>query len=72
MSAETLDNIFLTLQKCLECILKESGSNDYKIPHMAKAKLSREGKLPISFSCDPDIYTSAKATLTKAGRPFLF
>ncbi|KAG6951628.1 hypothetical protein JG687_00013490, partial [Phytophthora cactorum] len=72
MDGGTLDDIFLTLQKCMECILKESGGNEYKLPHMGKAKLRTEGKLPKSFSCDREIYTSALAILEKAGRPFSF
>ena len=28
-------------------ILKDQGSNDYKLPHMGKEKLEREGQLPI-------------------------
>ncbi|KAG6965069.1 hypothetical protein JG687_00005606 [Phytophthora cactorum] len=71
MDGDTLD-IFLTLQKCMECILKESGGNEYKLPHMGKAKLRTEGMLPKSFSCDREIYTSALVILEKAGRPFLF
>ncbi|ETM36283.1 hypothetical protein L914_16994 [Phytophthora nicotianae] len=72
MDEDTLDDIFLTLQKCMECILKVGGSNDYKLPHMGKVKLRKEGKLPKSFVCDRDAYTSAPAILEKAGWPFLF
>ncbi|KAG6948415.1 hypothetical protein JG688_00015103 [Phytophthora aleatoria] len=27
----------------MECIMKESGGNEYKLPHMGKAKLRTEG-----------------------------
>ncbi|POM67234.1 Hypothetical protein PHPALM_16806 [Phytophthora palmivora] len=36
------DNIFLTLQALVICVLREGGDNQYKIPHMNKAKLYRE------------------------------
>ena len=31
---------------CLNQIIDHNGDNDYKIPHMKKAKLERENKLP--------------------------
>ncbi|POM59945.1 hypothetical protein PHPALM_31254 [Phytophthora palmivora] len=42
------DNIFLTLQACMVCVLRDGGGNQYKIPHMSKAKQRREKKLPES------------------------
>ena len=46
LPVETLDDVFLTLQKVLECIMKVGGSNKYKLPHARKKKLRREGTLP--------------------------
>ena len=43
---EKIDDNFLTLQCCLDEILKCGGGNNYKIPHMGKEKLRREGRLP--------------------------
>ena len=37
---------FLTLQGCMNCIIAHGGNNDYKIPHMGKHRLDREGRLP--------------------------
>ena len=31
---------------CLNMIIKHLGDNDYKIPHMNKAKMEQEGRLP--------------------------
>ena len=31
---------------CLNMIIKHLGHNDYKIPHMNKAKMEWEGRLP--------------------------
>ena len=30
---------------CLSCIIENLGDNDYKIPHMNKAKMEQEGTL---------------------------
>ncbi|WOG94536.1 hypothetical protein DCAR_0313832 [Daucus carota subsp. sativus] len=40
------NRIFLTLQQCMIEIMKARGSNGYKIPHMKKGSLERNGKLP--------------------------
>jgi hypothetical protein len=37
---------FLTLQCCLDDILKNNGGNDYSIRHMGKERMLREGILP--------------------------
>ncbi|OWZ19565.1 hypothetical protein PHMEG_0006164 [Phytophthora megakarya] len=47
---DTLDNICITLQQVMECLLKCEGGNEYKLPHMGKAKLRREGRFPIRLS----------------------
>jgi hypothetical protein len=39
LSYKKLDNIFLTLQCCMEKVLLDNGGNNYKIPHMSKRKL---------------------------------
>ncbi len=46
---------FLTLQCCLNEIIEAHGDNDYKIPHINKAKLEREGQLPTSIRVTPKI-----------------
>ncbi|XP_057770687.1 uncharacterized protein LOC130990472 [Salvia miltiorrhiza] len=43
---EKLNNVFLTLQGCYQEIIKCKGGNNYKIPHMNKERLSRQGMLP--------------------------
>ena len=30
---ETVNNIFLTQQKVMECVMKSEGKNNYKLPH---------------------------------------
>lgn len=41
-----INRLWLTLQSCLNEIILQNGGNDYSIPHMAKEKLEREGRLP--------------------------
>ncbi|KAE8896586.1 hypothetical protein PF003_g19167 [Phytophthora fragariae] len=47
---ETLNNIFLSLQCAMESCIREQGENTYKLTHMAKAKLRREGRLPLTIA----------------------
>ena len=49
---ERINYIFLTLQTCMKEIMKVGGKNTYKIPHMKKATLDRENRLPLQISCD--------------------
>lgn len=49
LSREKLDNVFLTLQSCMEEIIKDDGGNRYKITHISKEKLRRSGVLPVSI-----------------------
>lgn len=44
---EQLNKCFITLQSCMDEIIKIKGDNNYKIPHMNKDKLEREGRLPV-------------------------
>ncbi len=37
-----LDNVFLTLQGCMEEVMRSDGGNQYKIPHMSKERLRRD------------------------------
>lgn len=43
---EKINRTWLTLQTCMNEIIKIGGDNDYKIPHMNKARLERRGELP--------------------------
>ena len=49
---ETLNNVFLSLQACMEASLGVGGNNNYKFPHMAKARLMHQGNLPVSITCN--------------------
>ena len=41
-----INRIWLTLQSCMNEIIKSNGGNQYKIPHMGKEKLEKENRLP--------------------------
>ena len=51
----TLNNTFLTLQTCMEQVILHNGNNNYKIRHMSKQRLEREGRLPLSIDCSQDL-----------------
>ncbi|RQM26675.1 hypothetical protein B5M09_010861 [Aphanomyces astaci] len=56
VSMETPDSNFMTLQSCLQEVIKAAGDNNYKIPHMGKKKLALAGKLPETVACDPTVF----------------
>jgi hypothetical protein len=49
-----INRLWLTLQSCLNKIIECGGDNTYKIPHMNKKKLEREGKLPYTLDVTDD------------------
>lgn len=51
-SVSKSNDIFLTLQLCMREIMKVKGANTYKIPHIGKAALAREGLLPQQINYD--------------------
>ncbi|CAE5958032.1 unnamed protein product [Arabidopsis arenosa] len=50
--ARKINHIFLTLQLCMQETMRIGGSNNYKIPHIKKEALEREGLLPRQIKCD--------------------
>ncbi|XP_042016290.1 uncharacterized protein LOC121764314 [Salvia splendens] len=46
LSPQTLNKVFLSLQACLNEILQCRGGNGYKVPHINKDRLQRNGELP--------------------------
>ncbi|KAK8631061.1 hypothetical protein V6N13_079825 [Hibiscus sabdariffa] len=59
LSPESLNNVFLTLQSCMIEIMKVNGGNNYKLPHIGKQRMERNGELPIQFHCDQAIVQEA-------------
>jgi hypothetical protein len=64
MERSKLDKIFLTLQQCFIEVMKCGGGNNYKLPHMSKDRLGRQGALPETLTCPTSLYQSAKAHQT--------
>jgi hypothetical protein len=60
---DTLNRVFLTLQRCLIEVMKDGGGNRYKIPHIDKGKLEALGMLPKSLSCDRQLYEKVMKSL---------
>ncbi|RLO03847.1 hypothetical protein DYB28_007542, partial [Aphanomyces astaci] len=52
----TLNANFLTLQCCMQEVMRVEGDNFYKIPHMKKAKLAAVGMLPKVVCVDRDLF----------------
>ncbi|RHY23153.1 hypothetical protein DYB32_009383, partial [Aphanomyces invadans] len=48
--------------------LKCRGDNAYKVPHQAKEKQARQGRLPESLLCPLDVYESVKGELDAVDR----
>lgn len=46
LTPHTLNKVFLSLQACMIEVLKVKGGINYKLPHLNKEKLHREGILP--------------------------
>ncbi|XP_028060307.1 uncharacterized protein LOC114263922 [Camellia sinensis] len=71
LSWETLDHVFVTLQACILEVMKINGGNNYKLPHMAKRKLMRDGTLPYQIQCEPHVVENALAHLHLSPSEFL-
>jgi len=44
-----LNRIWLTHASLLNEVIEQNGGNNYKIPHMGKARLERDGNLPVAI-----------------------
>jgi len=58
--------IYLTLQSILKETMKVRGCNKFKIPHMKKGTLEKEGRLPLQISCEASLLADAIASLPAA------
>jgi len=56
------NRIFVTLQIVLIKAMKKK-DNNFKIPHMKKETLERQGRLPTSIPCPPSLLDEAETTL---------
>ncbi|KAL4580311.1 hypothetical protein LXL04_016501 [Taraxacum kok-saghyz] len=63
MQSHELNNVFLTLQTCMKEIIKIRGGNNYRIPHIGKSRLERQGNLPIQIECEESLIDEAESYL---------
>jgi hypothetical protein len=49
------NRIWLTLHLILKEAMKIAGSNKYKITHINKQRLERQGRLPLQINCEAHI-----------------
>lgn len=63
IEVEKLDNVFLTLQTCMENIMMSGGGNSYKVTHLNKVKLRRQNLLPRNLACNPEAILCARHSL---------
>ncbi|DBA01879.1 TPA: hypothetical protein N0F65_006027 [Lagenidium giganteum] len=59
LSREALYNTLVTLQTVMHECLLASGGNQYKIPHLNKKKLQREGDGLVNVECSQRAYNAA-------------
>ncbi|KAG3106973.1 hypothetical protein PI124_g12259 [Phytophthora idaei] len=50
----TLNAAFLSLQCSMDSCIKDKGGNNFKLRHMSKLRLEREGRLSISIRCSDE------------------
>ena len=64
----TTENIFLYLQKCMECVMVEGGGNTYSLPHMGKNKMRKDlVQMPLTIQCSQDAVDTALEILNRHG-----
>ena len=59
LSSESLSNVFLTLQLCIIEVIKCYGGNNYKVPHVGKKRLQREGIILTQFYISREVIEEA-------------
>ncbi|DAZ95812.1 TPA: hypothetical protein N0F65_009208 [Lagenidium giganteum] len=59
LKASTSNRCFLTLQHVMETVMLHRGGNGYSMPRMKKAKLERDGTLPVTRSCSREAFMKA-------------
>ncbi len=63
LQTSKLNNVFLTWQQCMIETMNMGGGNNYRLPHMGKAKLLHRHKLPETLVCPVDIIQKANVNL---------
>lgn len=63
LTSQNLDRVFLSLQSCMIEVMKDYGGNNYKVPHLGKSRLMRNGNLPSQIPCELHIVENALSHL---------
>ncbi|KAF0717211.1 Aste57867_2438 [Aphanomyces stellatus] len=63
VDASTLNANFLTLQSCMVETIRSGGNNNYKVPHMKKAPMMKQGRLPDAIECPRDVFDHGLALM---------
>ena len=58
-----LENVWVSYQKAMEGSMTVGGDNKYKLSHMGKQKLLREGRGVINIVCNHDFMDKCKKQL---------
>ena len=66
LKSEDLNKVWLTHQQCMIKCMEERGSNKYKLPHMRKGALEREGLLPTSLHIPIELVRQTQALVDAA------
>jgi hypothetical protein len=54
--ANKINRIWVTLMSIFNCVMETHGDNNYKIPHMNKERMEREGTLPRELEVSQEAY----------------
>ncbi|ETW01632.1 hypothetical protein H310_06263 [Aphanomyces invadans] len=63
LEADTLENVFLTLQAVMRLALEQSGGNLFKLPHLNKAAMRHAGNLVVNLTCPVSLLFEANGLL---------
>lgn len=55
IDASTVEDVFLPLEACLLEVLKRRGDKKYKVTHIGKEKLRKQGLLTDNLDCPEDL-----------------
>ncbi|KAK9668400.1 hypothetical protein RND81_13G057600 [Saponaria officinalis] len=66
--ADCLNDMWLSLQACMLEIMKRRGQNDYKLPHLKKQTLRRQGILPTNLEANDVLVKECIELLILVGR----
>ncbi|VFQ72347.1 unnamed protein product [Cuscuta campestris] len=66
LTAETLNKVWLSYQDVMQQVMNDEGGNKYKLPHMAKDRLARQGALPVCLNVPHTLVEKAVRVLAQA------